>query len=71
MKRTTNGKKPSDDLRSEYDFDYAKSKPNRFASKLRKGGRLIILEPEVAKIFRDSGAVNKALREVAAAKSKR
>ena len=52
----------SDELRDEYQFDYAKARPNRFAVALSKGGRLVVLEPEVAAAFRDSGAVNAVLR---------
>ena len=52
----------SNDLRPEYDFDYRKAKPNRFAAGLKKGGRLIVLEPEVADAFRESHDVNEVLR---------
>jgi len=51
----------NDDLRPEYQFDYRKAKPNRFAAKMKKGGRLVVLEPEVAEIFQDSKAALKAL----------
>lgn len=72
MRRTrTKTRKSGDDLRPEYRFDYRKSKPNRFAAKMAKGGRLVVLEPEVAAVFRDSKDVNKALRAVAASKPRR
>jgi len=54
-----------DELRGEYHFDYSKAKPNRFATKLKKGGRLIVLEPEVAAAFPTEEAVNRALRLLA------
>lgn len=56
----------SDDLRAEYDFDYAKSRPNRFAS--RTGGSVVavVLEPDVAAVFGTSESVNRALRAVIA-----
>jgi hypothetical protein len=54
--------KANDDLRPDYNFDFSKSKPNRFAAKMKKGGRLVVLEPEVAAVFQDSDDVNKALR---------
>jgi hypothetical protein len=44
----------SDDLRPEYKFDYRKAKPNRFAAKLKKGGRLVVLDPEIAEVLQDS-----------------
>lgn len=52
----------SDDLRDEYECDYAEAKPNRFATNVQKGGRLVVLEPEVAAAFHDSDSVNAALR---------
>ena len=68
MKKTRGRtKKSSDDLRSEYRVDYSKSKPNRFAAKLKKGGRLVVLDPEIADVFHDSEDVNKALRAIVAA----
>ena len=51
-----------DELRDEYQFDYSKAKPNRFAAKLKKGGRLVILDPEVAAVFSGSEAVNSVLK---------
>ena len=52
----------TDELRDEYTFDYSQAKPNRFASTLRKGGRLIVLEPEVAAAFQESDEVNAVLK---------
>lgn len=49
-------------MRHEYDFDYKHAKPNRFTSKLQKGGRLVVLDPEVAAAFEDSEAVNAVLK---------
>ncbi len=51
-----------DELRDEYQFDYSKAKPNRFAAKLKKGGRLVVLDPEVAAAFAGSETVNAVLR---------
>ncbi|MBI3823323.1 MAG: hypothetical protein HY289_11690 [Planctomycetes bacterium] len=61
----------NDDLREEYRFDYRKAKPNRFASKLKKGGRLVILDPELAEVFQDSKEVNAALKAIVKAMPKR
>jgi hypothetical protein len=52
----------ADELRDEYEFDYRQAKPNRFAAAVKKGGRLVVLDPEVAAAFRESGAVNAVLR---------
>ena len=52
----------SDELKAEYQFDYRQAKPNRFANGMQKGGRLIVLEPEVAATFQESDAVDAVLR---------
>lgn len=57
----------SDELRDEYDFDYSQAKPNRFAKPLPPGGRVVYLEPEVAKHFADSNEVNRLLKAILAA----
>jgi hypothetical protein len=53
-------------MRSEYRFDYSKSKPNRFASQIKEGSVVVILEPDVASVFDNSETVNQVLREVIA-----
>ena len=67
MKKTSKRRKSDrDDLRAEYQFDYSKSRPNRFA---RSRGKVVavVLEPDVARVFDSSRAVNQALRSVIAA----
>jgi hypothetical protein len=70
MKKTSVRKKrPVDEetLRSEYRFDYRKSKPNRFAAKMSKDTVAVVLEPDVAEIFGSSEVVNDLLRSIIAA----
>lgn len=52
----------NDELDDDYEFDYSQAKPNRFAAGMQAGGRLIILEPEVAEAFRESQTVNAVLK---------
>lgn len=53
----------NDDLRPEYDFDYSKAVRGKYYKRLLKeGSNVVVLEPDVAKAFRDSAAVNDALR---------
>ena len=59
--KSTSSKQPRDELRDEYALDYAKSKPNRFAAKL-KGTTVVVLQPDVAEVFQSSKAVNDLLR---------
>ncbi|MCX7110827.1 MAG: hypothetical protein NTX45_12000 [Proteobacteria bacterium] len=57
------------DMSPEYDFDYSKSKPNRFAES--KSGLTVLLDSDVAAVFTNSEAVNKALRAILSALPKR
>ena len=54
-------------MRKEYRFDYRRAKPNRFAEKMAEGVVVVILEPDVAAVFKSSEAVNTLLRSVIAA----
>ncbi len=60
-----------DEMRPEYDF--SKAKPNRFAKHFSGsdgGGVLVLLEPDVARVFDSSQKVNTFLRATLAAVSK-
>jgi hypothetical protein len=54
-------------MRTEYHLDYSKSKPNRFASRIKHGSVAVVLEPDVASVFDNSESVNQLLRSVIAA----
>jgi hypothetical protein len=55
----------SEDLRTEYDFDYSKGVRGKYHNRILKDGtNIVVLEPNVAKAFPDSAAVNDALRVV-------
>ncbi len=64
--KTTSDTKPkqlrSDELKPEYRFDYAKSKPNRFAGDTRQLSLTVQLDPDVAKVFQNAEQVNTVLR---------
>lgn len=65
MKNTARSKssgKKSGDLRAEYNFDYTKSKPNRFAGAAKPGAMAVLLDPDVAKVFKNAQSVNDVLR---------
>jgi hypothetical protein len=55
------------DLRREYAFDYSKSRPNRFAAEFKDAAVAVVLDPDVAAVFRSSESVNSLLRSVIAA----
>lgn len=50
----------NDELAPEYDL--SKSRPNPYAEQYAQGTNLVRLDPDVAKVFPDSAAVNDALR---------
>jgi hypothetical protein len=59
----TNRPARADDLRSEYNFDYSTAVRGKFYRRLmREGANVAVLEPDVAKVFRTSAAVNESLR---------
>jgi hypothetical protein len=54
-----------DEMRSEYTFDYTKAVRGKYYQRLLKqGSNIVVLEPDVAKAFRGSAAVNDALRSL-------
>lgn len=54
-----------DEMRPEYDFDYSKAVRGKYYRRLLKeGANVVVLEPDIAKKFRDSAAVNDALRSL-------
>ncbi len=55
-------KKPKDEMRKEYKrSDFAKLERGKFYAEVRAGTSVALLEPEIAKAFPTSKAVNEAL----------
>jgi len=54
-------------MRKDYRFDYSRAKPNRVREKMSEGAVAVVLEPDVARIFKSSEAVNALLRSVISA----
>ena len=69
MKNTSrrNSKAPAsvdaDEILSEYDF--SRSRPNKFASRYASDSLVVVLEPDVAAAFPTAGEANAALRVLA------
>ena len=55
----------NDELLPEYDLDFSKSKPNRFAEEYHRTRRTVLLDSDVAEDFPSAEAVNEALRFLA------
>ena len=59
------GQVQRDEMRQEYDFDYSTAVRGKYYRRLLKeGANVVVLEPDVAKAFRSSAAVNEALRSL-------
>jgi len=70
MKKTPTNKTKTrkvSDMKAEYHFDYKKAKPNRFADRMKDSPLVAVIDPDVAKVFKTSEAVNKALRALISA----
>lgn len=59
MRKTTRSQ-PDPDLQDAYDF--RRGVRGAYAQRFKKGSNVVVLSPEVAKVFPDSQAVNAALR---------
>lgn len=58
-------KKIQNGLRREYSFDYTKAVRGKYYKRiLEEGTNVVMLEPDVAKVFVDSATVNNALRSL-------
>ena len=52
----------NDELRAEYSFDYRKARANRFAPAPSNDSMVVVLDPDVARVFTSPEAVNTMLR---------
>lgn len=67
MKKTSSrsaGAPKRGEMRREYRFDYRKARPNRFAPLMKGTTVAVVLDPDVASVFRSPEAVNTLLRSV-------
>ena len=66
MKKTSIRKKvrSKEGFLREYRFDYSKAKPNRFAAEMPAETITVVLEPDIAAVFKSAKTVNAALRSV-------
>ena len=46
------------------DYDFSKGVRGKYAKQIAEGTNVVVLDPEVAKMFPTSEAVNKALRKL-------
>lgn len=60
MKKSS--KRTSDGMRAEYDFGTGVR--GKYADRVESGKSLVLLDPDVAKVFPDSESVNRVLRAI-------
>jgi hypothetical protein len=56
-----------DEMKAEYRIDYSTARPNRFAEHMGADSIAVVLDPDVAAVFRSSEQVNQLLRSVISA----
>jgi hypothetical protein len=69
MKKNRKVSESSDDMRADYDF--SRGVRGKYVQRFREGTNIVVLEPDVAAEFKDSAAVNDALRKVLKSRGKR
>ena len=57
----------NDDMLPEYHFDYSKARPNRFAKGIAEGSLVVVLEPELAQVYKTPERVKAILEAIAKA----
>lgn len=50
----------ADEVLPEYDF--SRSRPNKYASRFQAGSAVVVLDPDIAAVFPSATEVNEALR---------
>ncbi len=69
MKKNSKQADSSSEMRPEYDF--SQGVRGKYVQRFREGTNIIVLDPDVAAEFKNSAAVNEALRKVLKARAKR
>jgi len=54
-----------DDMLPEYHFDYHQARLNRFAGDIAAGSLVVVLEPDIAQVFKTSENTRAVLRAIA------
>lgn len=49
------------------EYDFSRGVRGKYARRYARGSNVVVLDPDVAKVFKDSRSVNRALRSMAGA----
>lgn len=55
----------TDDWEMRKEYDLSNSRPNKYAKKYAEGTNIVVIEPDLVKLFPNSESVNTALRALA------
>jgi hypothetical protein len=64
VKEKIMSEKENDELDMLDEYDFSNAEIGKYAKQYAEGTNIIVLEPDVAKVFPDSAAVNQALRQL-------
>lgn len=62
MKKTKHTASSPDPMQEEYDF--SKGVRGKYAKRFEEGSNIVLLDPDLAKLYPDSESVNRALRSL-------
>ena len=62
MPTSKSRKRASEEMRSEYRFDYRQARPNRFAGRSKGEHLVVVLDLDIAQVFTTPESVNTVLR---------
>ena len=65
MKNSSKRKRPQDEDTMRPEYDFSKAVRGVTAARYAQGTNVVLLDPDVAKVFPDTRAVNEALRTFA------
>jgi hypothetical protein len=65
-RKSSGAEDQADEMLVEYAFDYEKARPNRFAPKIEEGSLIVILDPDIARVFKTPDSVKNVLRALIA-----
>ena len=64
-RRTICGRRNKNPTRMRAEYDFSAGERGRYVARYRRGTNVVVLAPDVAKLFRDEKSVNDALRALA------
>jgi len=62
-------KSREDDLEMRHEYHFSKGVRGKYVDRFREGSTAVVLDPDVAKVFKNSKMVNDALRTLSAKRS--